>query len=67
MGGRHRDITAFLPERVIPAGDSRHGLVNGIEDYADKWLNLQCANSTLWAVRLHVERGIGVGPEAGLA
>jgi hypothetical protein len=45
-----RDIAAFLRERVVPAGGSRHGLVIGIEQYRDSRLNLRCAAADARAI-----------------
>jgi len=45
-----RDITAFLRQRVVPPGGSRHGLVVGIEQYRDARLNLRCAAADAKAI-----------------
>jgi len=45
-----RDITAFLRQRVVPPGGSRHGLVVGIEQYRDARLNLRCAGADAKAI-----------------
>ena len=45
-----RDIQALLKKQVVPEGGTRHGVVVGVERYADKRLNLRCAAADARAV-----------------
>lgn len=56
-----RDITAFLRQRVVPPGGSRHGLVVGIEQYRDTRLNLRCAAADAKAIH-----GLMTDPDCGM-
>jgi len=59
-----RDITAFLRQRVVPPGGSRHGLVVGIEQYRDARLNLRCAAADAKAIfDLMTDPDCGMFPE----
>jgi parvulin-like peptidyl-prolyl cis-trans isomerase-like protein/caspase domain-containing protein len=46
-----RDVTGGVPRLVVPQGTTRHGLVIGIDKYADERLNLRCAVADARAVR----------------
>jgi predicted Zn-dependent peptidase len=56
-----RDIQAVFREQVVPMGAARHGLVIGIESYADSRLNLRCARADAMAIY-----ELMVDPECGL-
>lgn len=59
-----RDVAAFLRERVVPSGGSRHGVVIGIEEYRDSRLNLRCARADAQAIYdLMVDSECGMFPE----